>query len=105
MRVHGAPPLSFELTDADGHQIDVHPVRFNDGGEGLHRMENGVDWVYPPGSLTAMGTILDRDVPFQTPEMQVLAHTTGYALDAAHHADVAALAERFDLLVPLFDSA
>jgi hypothetical protein len=34
VRVHGAPPLSLELTDPDGHQIDVHPVRFNDGGEG-----------------------------------------------------------------------
>ena len=105
VRVHGAPPLSFELTDPDGHQIDVHPVRFNDGGEGLYRMQNGVDWVYPPGSLTAMGTILDRDVPCQTPEMQMLAHTTGYALDAAHRADVEALAERFDLLLLPFDSA
>jgi len=105
VRVHGATPLNFELTDPDGHQVDVHPVRFNDGGEGLYRMESGVDWVYPPGSLTAMGTILDRDVPCQTPEIQLLAQTTGYALDAAHRGDVDALAKRFDLLLPPFDSA
>jgi hypothetical protein len=52
-----------------------------------------------------MGTILDRDVPCRTPEMQMLAHTTGYALDAAHRADVEAFAKRFDLLLPPFDSA
>ena len=98
VRVHGAPPLSFEMTDPDGHQIDVHPVRFNHAGDGLYRMASGVDWVYPPDSLSATGKILDRDVPCQTPEMQMLAHTTGYALDAAHRADVEALAERFDLL-------
>jgi hypothetical protein len=68
-------------------------------------MQNGVDWVCPPGSLCATGRILDRDVPCPTPEMQMLAHTTGYALDAAHRADVEALAERFDLLPPPFDSA
>jgi len=38
-------------------------------------------------------------------EMQLLAHTTGYALDAAHRGDVDALANRFDLLLPAFDSA
>ena len=105
VRVHGAPPLSFEITDPEGHQIDVHPVRFNHAGEGLYRMQNGVDWVYPPGSLSATGRILDRDVPCQTTEMQMLAHTTGYALDTAHRADVEALAERFDLLPPPCDSA
>ena len=35
----------------------------------------------------------------------MLAHIPGYALDAAHRADVEALAERFDLLLPPFDSA
>jgi lincosamide nucleotidyltransferase A/C/D/E len=105
VRVHGAPPLSFEMTDPDGHQIDVHPVRFNHAGDGHYRMANGIDWVYPPGSLSATGKILGRDVPCQTPEMQMRAHTTGYALDAAHRADVEALAERFDLVLPRFDSA
>lgn len=104
-RVHGEPPLSFEMTDPLGHQVDVHPVRFNAVGEALYRMSNGDDWVYPPGSLSATGTILGREVRCQTPEMQMLAHTTGYALDAAHRADVSALAERFDLPLPPFRSA
>ena len=104
-RVHGEPPLSFEMTDPQGHQVDVHPVHFNATGEAIYKMSNGDDWLYPPGSLSATGTILGREVRCQTPEMQMLAHTTGYALDPTHRADVAALAERFDLPLPPFRSA
>ena len=43
-------------------------------------MENGVDWTYSPSSLTTMGTILDGDVPCQTPEIQMLATPLEYAL-------------------------
>lgn len=74
MRVHGEPPLSFEMTDVQGHQVDIHPVRFTTAGEAIYTMSNGEDWVYPPGA----------------------------ALDAAHRDDVAALAERFDLPMPPF---
>jgi lincosamide nucleotidyltransferase A/C/D/E len=104
-RVHGEPPLSFEMTDPQGHQVDVHPVHFNATGEAIYRMSDGGYWVYPPGSLSATGTILGREVCCQTPEMQVLAHTTGYALDSPHRDDVTALAERFDLPLPPFRSA
>jgi lincosamide nucleotidyltransferase A/C/D/E len=99
-RVHGAPPSSFEMTDAEGHQVDVHPVHFNATGEAIYRMHGGGNWVYPPGSLSATGKILDREVLCQTPEMLMAAHSTGYALDAAHRNDVAALAKRFGLSLP-----
>ena len=65
------------MTDAGGHQVDVHPVRFTASGEGIYEMTNGSQWIYPRGSLAATGTILDREVRCQTPEMQMLAHTTG----------------------------
>lgn len=104
-RVNGSPPLSFEMTDPDGHQVDVHPVRFNANGEAVYKMSSGEDWVYPPGALFGTGTILGRKVRCQTPEMQMLAHITGYALDAAHRDDVAALSERFGLPLPPFRSA
>ena len=94
---HGAPPFSFEMTDSEGHQVDVHPVRFTTTGDGIYEMTNGNQWIYPPGSLSATGAILDRTVRCQTPEMQMLAHTTGYTLDASHRADVSALSERFNL--------
>ena len=105
-RVHGAPPSSFEMTDADGHQVDVHPVHFNATGEAIYRMDDGRgDWVYPQGSLSATGKILDREVPCQTPATLMRAHSWGYALDAAHRNDVAALAKRFGLSLPPFESA
>jgi lincosamide nucleotidyltransferase A/C/D/E len=104
-RVHGAPPQSFELIDLAGHRVDVHPVTFHADGEAVYRMANGDDWTYPPGALSGTGTILGRTVPCQTPEMQLFAHATGYALDAAHRTDVAALCQRFGLTQPVFRSA
>jgi lincosamide nucleotidyltransferase A/C/D/E len=94
-RVNGTPPQSFEMTDLKGHQVDVHPVCFNADGEAVYKMASGEDWVYLPGALSGTGTIFGRKVQCQTPETQMLAHSTGYALDAAHRADVAALSERF----------
>jgi lincosamide nucleotidyltransferase A/C/D/E len=99
---HGGPPQSFELVDPEGHQVDVHPVRFTATGEAVYLLDNGDDWVYPVGSLSAMGSIHGREVRCQTPGMQMLAHTTGYALDAAHQADVIALAQRYELVLPRF---
>lgn len=105
MRAHGEPPLSFELVDSEGHQVDVHPVRFTSTGEAIYRMETGADWTYPSGSLSGVGSVLGREVRCLTPKMLMMSHTTGYALDDAHRADVAALADRFDLPHPPYRSA
>jgi lincosamide nucleotidyltransferase A/C/D/E len=101
-KVHGEPPLSFELTDPEGHQIDAHPVTFSPSGEGIYKLASGEDWVYPPGSLSAIGTVLGQEVRCQTPEMQMRAHTTGYALDEVHRNDVTALSDHFGLALPEF---
>jgi lincosamide nucleotidyltransferase A/C/D/E len=105
VRAHGAPPFSFELVDPEGHQVDAHPLSFKPEGDGVYKLANGEDWVYPVGTLTAKGTILGREVRCQSPEMQILAHTAGYALDAVHRNDVTALSERFGLPLPAFRSA
>ena len=63
-------------------------------------MEDGTPWLYEPGSLDGIGTVLDREVPCLTPEQMMIEHATGYALDAVHRADVAALAEAFGLPIP-----
>jgi lincosamide nucleotidyltransferase A/C/D/E len=49
-----------------------------------------------------VGRILDRAVPCLTPEVVLVNHTTGYALDEEHERDVRALAERYSLPVPEF---
>jgi len=97
---YGGPPLSYELVDDDGHQVDVHPAAFNAGGDGIYRMANGEDWVYPAAGFGGEGRILGRAVPCLTPEVVLAGHATGYALDEAHQRDVRALSERFDLPLP-----
>jgi hypothetical protein len=47
------------MLDADGHQIDVHPVVFTAQGAGIYQMTTGGDWIYPrrgfSGSATSSG--------------------------------------------------
>lgn len=100
--VRGAPPTSFELVDVQGHQVDVHPVSFAPTGEGVYKMESGEDWVYPASAFTGVGAILGRTLACLAPEVVIVAHTTGYALDAAHQRDVQLLSERFGLPLPAF---
>jgi lincosamide nucleotidyltransferase A/C/D/E len=101
----GGAPLSFELVDGEGHQVDVHPVTFTADGVAAYRMANGEDWVYPEDGFTGVGRILGREVPCLTPEVVMVSHTTGYALDEAHQRDVTALGERFGIAAPRFRRA
>jgi lincosamide nucleotidyltransferase A/C/D/E len=103
--VQGAPPTSFEMVDARGHQVDVHPVSFVPNGDGVYKLGNGEDWVYPSTAFTGTGTILGRRVACLTPEVVIVAHTTGYALDEAHQRDAEALSDRFGIALPAFRKA
>lgn len=89
------------LVDGAGRQVDIHVIRFRGDGVAVYRMEDGTPWLYDPGALDGIGTVLGREVPCLTPEMMMIEHATGYALDAVHREDVAALAEAFGLDVPL----
>jgi lincosamide nucleotidyltransferase A/C/D/E len=99
---YGAPPQSFELVDDEGHQVDVHPATFGPNGDAGYRMATGEDWVYPAAGFAGRGSILDREVPCLTPEVVLVNHTTGYALDEAHQGDVRALCERYGIALPEF---
>jgi lincosamide nucleotidyltransferase A/C/D/E len=88
-----------------GHQVDVHPVSFAPNGDGVYKLESGEDWVYPSTAFTGTGTILGRRVACLTPEIVIVAHTTGYALDKAHQRDAEALSERFGISLPAFRKA
>ena len=96
----GGAPFSFELLDREGHQVDVHPASFTSAGDGIYRMANGDDWVYPAEGFRGVGSILGQEVPCLTPEVVMVNHTTGYALDEDHQRDVIALGERFEIPVP-----
>jgi lincosamide nucleotidyltransferase A/C/D/E len=100
----GGPPLSFELVDGAGHQVDVHPVSFSPNGDGVYLMANGDQWIYPAHGFGGVGRILDSGVPCLTPDVVMVNHTTGYALDEAHQRDVRELSERYGIPLPDFDA-
>jgi hypothetical protein len=102
---YGGPPHSFELVDPQGHQVDVHPAAFQANGDGVYELAGGGQWVFPAAGFGGTGRILGRTVPCLTPEVVMVNHTTGYALDEAHQRDVLALGERYGIPVPPFLSA
>jgi lincosamide nucleotidyltransferase A/C/D/E len=101
----GGAPLSFELVDDEGRQVDVHPASFGPDGAGVYRMANGADWTYPAHGFAGRGVVLGRAVPCLTPDVVMVNHTTGYALDEAHRRDVLALGERYGIPVPPFETS
>lgn len=98
----GGLPSSFELVDDAGHQVDVHPVSIDAQGDGIYVMADGSLWVYPAAGFGGSGTIAGQAVPCLTPEVMLVSHSTGYALDADHERDVTALSERYGLPLPSF---
>ncbi|MGH2921881.1 MAG: nucleotidyltransferase domain-containing protein [Gaiellaceae bacterium] len=78
--VDGAPPKSFVMVDADGRQVDVHPVVFDkERGGGVYVMRNNQEWVYPSEGFSGRGLVAGRPVRCLSPAVQVLVHA-GYEL-------------------------
>jgi lincosamide nucleotidyltransferase A/C/D/E len=98
--VKGDPVSNFVLDDHRGHEIDVHPVRFNDTGEGIYRMENGKDWVFPAAGFSGRGTVGNREVSCLSAEVQVLCHAQGYEPGETDFNDMEALRQRFGVELP-----
>jgi lincosamide nucleotidyltransferase A/C/D/E len=96
----GAPPDSFVLADAAGREVDVHAVTLRASGEGVYRMANGEDWIFPRGTFEGTGTVLGRRVRCFSAEAQILCHAQGYAPAERDLRDMERLAERFGLELP-----
>ena len=92
-------PLSFELVDPDGRQVDVHPVTFDDHGDGVYQMDGGKTWTYPAEGLAGRGEIGGRRVRCLTPELQMRVHS-GYDLAEKDHEEIRVLNERFGVSPP-----
>jgi lincosamide nucleotidyltransferase A/C/D/E len=95
----GAAPLSFELVDPEGRQVDVHPVTFDESGGGIYQMADSRTWVYPPAGFEGRGEVAGRTVRCLTPEVQMLVHT-GYELTQKDYDEIAALHDRFGVDPP-----
>jgi lincosamide nucleotidyltransferase A/C/D/E len=92
----GQLPTCIVLLDSTGRQVDVHPVDFDDAGDGVYRMEDGRDWAYPAAGFAGNGRVLGRRLRCLTPEVQVLCHA-GYELGETDHHDLAVLRGRFGI--------
>jgi lincosamide nucleotidyltransferase A/C/D/E len=90
----GQPPLCFVLADDHGHMVDVHPVAFDDQGDGHYTMAGDQIWVYPAAGFAGTGVVDGRPVRCLTAEVQVLCHA-GYQLREVDFHDMQALHRRF----------
>jgi lincosamide nucleotidyltransferase A/C/D/E len=103
--VEGAPDSNFVLRDPQGREVDVHPVRFDGGGDGIYRMANGHDWVFPANGFTGRGQVGRRHVRCLTADVQMLCHSTGYEPGATDVHDVRLLNARFGTaFLPPYDN-
>jgi len=101
---HGEVHSNFVLRDPREREIDVHPVRFDERGDGIYRMENGEDWIYPAAGFAGMGRVADRAVRCLTADVQMLCHATGYEPDTVDAQDMLLLHERLGTpLLPPYD--
>lgn len=96
----GSPPDAFVLADGEGLSVDIHAVRWDSQGNGIYRMENGQDWVYPADGFSGRGAVDGYAVRCLTPEVQVLCHAHGYTPVEQDLKDMAHLERRFGVELP-----
>ena len=96
----GKPPHSFVLADGAGLEIDVHAVNFDDEGNGVYRMQNDEDWVYPAEGFNGRGLVGGMVVRCLSPTTQVLCHAHGYAPVEKDFSDMERLEDRFGVVLP-----
>jgi lincosamide nucleotidyltransferase A/C/D/E len=96
----GSLPNSFVLANGTGLEVDVHAVVFDGEGNGVYRMQNGQDWVYPAAGFAGQGEVGDRKVHCLSPEVQVLCHAEGYTPTDKDMRDMQLLEELFCLDLP-----
>jgi lincosamide nucleotidyltransferase A/C/D/E len=80
-------PLSFMVVDSEGRQVDIHPVVFDDDGNGLYQMDHRQTWTYPADGFCGVGRV------------QMIVHS-GYELSQKDHDEIRALHDRFGVDAP-----
>ena len=97
----GTPPNAFVLADGEGLEVDIHAVTFDNDGNGIHRMDNGGDWIFKPEAFTGQGIIDGLNVHCLSPLAQVQCHAQGYTPTGKDLHDMELLQQRFNIELPL----
>lgn len=96
----GKPPDSFVLANSAGLEVDVHAVTFDDDNNGVYRMQNGEDWIFPAEGFGGRGVVGGVSVRCLSPTTQVLCHAHGYVPVEKDFSDMEMLEARFGVTLP-----
>ena len=93
-------PTRMELMDRMGRTVDLHPIRFDEDGDGWQSgaAPGGGDAHYPANSFT-YGWIAGKRVSCISPELQIQ-HHLGYEPTDQDRADMQRIHERFTVPLP-----
>lgn len=87
---------AFVLRDANGRELDVHAMRFDELGNGIPAWEEAEGFIFTKQDLAGIGTIGGYDVQCMSPKNQRLCHT-GYDLPGYQCRDLELLHEKFGI--------
>jgi len=96
----GSPPHSFVLANGLGLEVDIHAVVFDGEGNGIYRMQNGKDWIYPQVGFSGRGKVEDVKVKCLSPVVQVHCHAHGYTPVEKDFQDMEKLHLKFGIELP-----
>jgi lincosamide nucleotidyltransferase A/C/D/E len=89
-----------ELCDERGRVVDVHPVRFDDRGNGHFESEDRGPFEHPAAAFAATGSIAGRRVACLSAEAQMRNHAWGYTAGDTDFHDMTLLNERLGVEYP-----
>jgi lincosamide nucleotidyltransferase A/C/D/E len=92
-------PARSVLRHDDGRQVDLHPLSFDESGNGMQELGNGAVGIYTAEGLTGEGDIGGVTVRCLTPELQ-LRHHLGYEWDENDWHDMRLLQDHFGIQLP-----
>jgi len=99
-RQPGGTDSNFVLADRSGLEVDVHAIVFDRDGNGVYRMKNGSDWIFPAAGFSGRGVVQGLSVRCLSPETQVLCHAHGYVPKEKDFRDMELLQARFGVELP-----
>ena len=91
---------NFVLADRFGLEVDVHAIVFDRDGNGVYRLQNGLDWIFPAAGFCEWGVVGGFSVRCLSPEVQVLCHAHGYVPTEKDLRDMELLEARFGVKLP-----